>query len=87
MRPSSTATCAYDERRVTTHTELIGDFKTAFRVKVESTHIGQRAARPGGQPINVHRTIIQDGKYIGESCDGLQAGEAKSANGATVNVQ
>ncbi len=81
------AICAYDQRHVTTHTELAGDFKTTFRVKVESSISGNASRAQGGQPINIQRKILQSGKYIGESCDGLQAGEARSANGATVQVQ
>ena len=34
------ASCTYDDRKVATHTELRGDFTTAFQVKVESTTSG-----------------------------------------------
>lgn len=77
------ATCAYDERAVTTHTEMSGDFQTAFRVRVESTTSG--ALR--GQPISIKRTIIQEGKYLGAGCGELQAGEAKGVDGRMVVVQ
>lgn len=81
------ATCAYDQRQVTNHTELSGDFETSFAVKVVSTTAGKAPRSQGGQPINVHRTILQEGKYLGESCGDLNAGEAKTADGAKVTVQ
>jgi hypothetical protein len=81
------ALCTYDDRKVTSRTELHGDFTTVFKVKVESTTSGNAPRAQGGQPVNVHRIILQEGKYLGESCGGLQAGEAKTAAGATVTVQ
>lgn len=81
------ATCAYDDRHITSHTELTGDFSTKFRVEVQSATSGRAPRAQGGQPINVRLTIIQNGRYLGESCGGLQAGEAKGADGMTVNVQ
>jgi hypothetical protein len=81
------AFCIYGERQVTNHTELSGDFKTAFSVKVVSTTAGNAPRAQGGQPVNVHRTIVQNGKYLGESCGELKAGEAKTADGLTVTVQ
>jgi hypothetical protein len=81
------AQCTYDDRKVTSRTELQGDFTTVFKVKVESTTSGNAPRAQGGQPVNVHRIIRQEGKYVGESCGDLQAGEAKTASGATVTVQ
>jgi hypothetical protein len=81
------AQCTYDDRKVTSRTELHGDFTTVFKVKVESTTAGNAPRAQGGQPVNVHRTILQEGKYLGESCGDLQAGEAKTASGTTVTVQ
>jgi hypothetical protein len=77
------ASCAYDQRTVTSHTEMSGDFQTAFTVKIESTTSG--AAR--GQPVSVKRTILQEGKYVAQSCGDLQAGEAKDPEGRKVMVQ
>lgn len=81
------ALCFYDDRKVTTHTELSGDFTTEFQVKVESSVSGNAPRTQGGAPVDVKRTILQSGKYLGESCGELSAGEAKTANGVKVVVQ
>ena len=81
------ATCTVDTRQTTTHTELAGDFQTAFSVKVESRTSGFAPRAQGGQPVNVERKIVQSGKYLGESCGDLQAGEARAADGRTVIVR
>ena len=81
------ALCFYDDRKVSTHTELSGDFSTQFKVKVESAVSGNAPRAQGGQPVDVRRTIVQNGKYLGESCGELKAGEAKTADGVTVLVQ
>ena len=81
------ATCTVDMRQTTTHTELAGDFQTAFSVKVESKTAGFAPRAQGGQPVNVQRKIVQNGKYLGESCGDLSAGEAKAADGRTVIVR
>ena len=77
------AECTYDQRKVTSHTEMSGDFQAAFAVKIESTTSGE--AR--GQPVSVKRTILQEGKYVTQSCGDLQAGEAKDPEGRKVMVQ
>ena len=81
------AVCTYDRRHVTTHTELSGDFQSAFHVTVKSAVSGFAPRAQGGQPVNVQTTIVQSGKYLGESCGDLQAGQAKAADGRTVIVQ
>jgi hypothetical protein len=81
------ATCTVDTRKTSTHTELAGDFQTTFSVKVESKTSGFAPRAQGGQPVNVERKIVQNGKYLGESCGDLQAGEARTADGRTVIVQ
>lgn len=81
------AACTYDERQVTNHTELKGDFKTSFLVTVESSTQGKAPRSMGGQPVDVQRKIRQEGKYLGESCGELKAGEAKTADGQLVTVQ
>lgn len=77
------AECTYDQRAVTSHTEMSGDFQAVFKVKIESTTSG--TAR--GQPVSVKRTILQEGKYVTQSCGDLQAGEAKDPDGRKVMVQ
>lgn len=81
------ALCTYDARKVSSRTELHGDFTTVFKVMVDSTTSGNAPRAQGGHPVNVHRIILQEGKYLGESCGDLQAGEATTADGGTVTVQ
>lgn len=81
------AACTYDERQVKNHTELKGDFKTTFLVTVESTTHGKAPRSMGGQPVDVLRKIRQEGKYLGESCGELKAGEAKTKDGQVVTVR
>ncbi len=80
------ARCVYDDRKVVTRTELEGDFTTSFRAKVTSSTDGTAPKHRGGHPVNVRRTIHQEGKYLGESCGNLKAGEAKTTDGRTVTV-
>ena len=81
------ATCTVDMRTTTTHTELTGDFQTTFSVKVQSRTSGFGPRAQGGQPVNVERKVLQNGKYLNESCGDLQAGEARAADGRTVVVR
>jgi hypothetical protein len=81
------AVCSIEDRKVVTRTELTGNFTSEFSVKVDSTTSGHAPRSQGGQPVNVHRIILQDGKYLGEACGELQAGEAKGADGRTLKVQ
>jgi hypothetical protein len=41
----------------------------------------------GTRSVSVKRSITQTGKYLGESCGDLKAGEAKGADGKKVLVQ
>jgi hypothetical protein len=77
------ATCVFNERNVVSRTEMSGDFQTAFKVEIESTTSGTER----GRPVSVKRTIVQDGKYLGESCGDLQAGEAMGTDGKKLFVQ
>lgn len=77
------ATCNMNGRDVESRTEMRGDFQTTFDVKVNSTTSGIE----GTQSISVPRTIVQHGKYLGESCDELKAGEAMAPDGTKVMVQ
>jgi hypothetical protein len=81
------ASCVYDDRKVITHTELSGDFKTTFKVKVESSVAGNAPKAQGGAPVDVTRTILQDGTYVGTDCGSLSAGDAQTVDGQTVTVQ
>jgi hypothetical protein len=77
------ATCRMNERDVTSHTEMSGDFKTTFKVKIDSTTSGVE----GAQSVSVKRTIIQEGKFAGDACGDLKAGEAMGADGHKIMVQ
>jgi hypothetical protein len=75
--------CQFSGRQVVSKTELGGDFKAAFLVKIESTTSGEQNA----QSISVKRKISQTGKYLGEDCGDLAGGEAKGPDGTRVMVQ
>jgi hypothetical protein len=77
------ADCAFGSS-VQSRTEMSGDFKTSFQVKIESTTINSNSQ---GQSVPVKRTITQTGTYLGESCGDLQPGEAMGPDGAKVAVQ
>ena len=77
------ALCNYGGRKVESVTEMRGDFETAFEVTIKSTTSGAEH----GRSVAVKRTITQDGKYLGESCGDLQAGEAMGSDGHKVMVQ
>lgn len=77
------ANCHLNERDVESRTEMSGDFQTAFKVKIDSTTSGIDRA----QSVSVKRTITQEGKYLGDSCGDLKAGEAMGADGSKIMVQ
>jgi len=75
--------CQFASRHVVSRTEMSGDFKTAFQVKIESTTSGEH----NSQTVSVKRTITQKGKYLSDSCGDLAGGEAKGPDGSRVLVQ
>jgi hypothetical protein len=77
------AKCVFEGRNVESRTEMSGNFTTAFKVKIDSTTSGSER----GQSVSVKRTITQDGKYLGEDCGGLRAGEAMGTDGHKILVQ
>lgn len=77
------ATCKMNGRDVESRTEMRGDFQAAFEVKINSTTSGT----DGAQSISIPRTIVQHGKYLGEACGELKAGEAMAPDGTKVMVQ
>jgi hypothetical protein len=77
------AKCQFEGRNVESRTEMSGDFQRAFKILITSTTSGSER----GQSIVVKRTITQEGKYLGEDCGGLQAGEAMGSDGHKVMVQ
>jgi hypothetical protein len=77
------ATCNMNGRDVESRTEMSGDFQTAFEVKIDSTTSGI----DGAQSVSIKRAIVQQGKYLGESCGELKAGEAMGSDGSKIMVQ
>lgn len=75
--------CVFEGRKVESVTEMRGDFETTFKVTIESTTSGSER----GQSVSVKRTITQDGKYLGEACGDLKAGEAMGSDGHKIVVQ
>lgn len=75
--------CQFASRHVTSRTEMSGDFKTTFLVKIESNTSGEH----NSQSVNVKRTITQTGKYLGEACGDLVGGEAMGSDGSRILVQ
>lgn len=76
--------CAYAVDKVTSSTEMSGDFKTAFTVKIATTTLTQP---PGGNVIRRERKINQTGEYLGADCGDIKAGEAVADDGSRVMVQ
>ncbi len=76
--------CTFEMQAIQSRTEMSGDFKTAFTVKIESTTVRSG----GGQSVPVKRTITQTGRYVGTACQaGLAPGEAMASDGTKMNVQ
>ena len=77
------ATCKMNGRDVESRTEMSGDFQNAFDVKISSTTSGIQDLHS----ISIARVIEQQGKYLGESCGDLKAGEAMGTDGTKLMVQ
>lgn len=75
--------CQFASRQVVSKTELSGDFKTTFMVKIESKTSGEH----NSQSVSVKRKISQSGKFLGEDCGDLAGGEAKAPDGTRIMVQ
>jgi hypothetical protein len=77
------AVCKMNGRDVESLTEMSGDFTNTFDVKISSTTSGIQDS----QSISIKRVIEQKGKYLGESCGDLKAGEAMGTDGTRLMVQ
>ena len=77
--------CKYTGREVTSRTEMSGDFKTSFKVKIESTTTDTKPNAP--QSVVVKRTITQEGTYADADCGKLEPGHAMAPDGSPVAVQ
>ncbi|MFA5950903.1 MAG: DUF3617 family protein [Hyphomicrobium sp.] len=75
--------CKYNGRDVISRTEMSGDFKQAFNIKISST----TSDATKQQSIVIKRTISQTGNYLSESCGDLKAGEAMGTDGSKIAVQ
>jgi len=78
------AECAYAVDRVISRTEMSGDFKKAFEVKIVTTTLTQP---PGGNALTRERKITQVGEHLGSDCGDIQPGEAVADDGSRVMVQ
>ncbi len=76
--------CLYNGRKVMSTTNMSGDFKSAFEIKIKSTTTEPEQT---AQSVVVKRTITQLGKYVGDSCGDLKPGEAEAADGTRTLVQ
>ena len=76
--------CTYNGRLVISHTEMKGDFKSAFEIKIKSSTSDPEAKE---QSIVIKRDITQSGSYLGESCGDLKPGEAMGSDGHKIAVQ
>lgn len=89
--------CKFNGRNVTSHTDMSGDFTSAFLVKITSKTTGnmdkmkgmpeEMAKQAAAQTVVINRTITQDGKYLGEACGDLKGGEAMGPDGQKIAVQ
>jgi hypothetical protein len=77
------STCNMNKRDVESRTEMSGNFQDAFRVKIDTTTSGIQDS----QTVSIKRVIEQQGKYLGESCGDLKAGEAMGTDGTKILVQ
>jgi hypothetical protein len=77
------STCNMNKRDVESRTEMSGNFQDAFTVKIDSTTSGIQDS----QTVTIKRVIEQQGKYLGESCGDLKAGEAMGSDGTKIMVQ
>jgi hypothetical protein len=76
--------CAYAVDKVTSRTEISGDFKKSFDVKIATTTI---TTPPSGKPLQRERKIIQTGENLGADCGDIKPGEAVTEDGNRVMVQ
>jgi hypothetical protein len=75
--------CNMNGRDVESRTEMKGDFQSAFDVTINSTTSGMQDS----QSVSIKRVIEQQGKFLGESCGDLKAGEAMGTDGTRLMVQ
>lgn len=76
--------CAYAVDKVTSRTEMTGDFKTSFAVKISTTTVTKP---PMGKPLQRERKINQTGENLGADCGDIKPGEAVTEDGNRVMVQ
>jgi hypothetical protein len=78
------SSCVYNGRKVTSTTNMSGDFKSTFSITIQSTTTEPQQT---AQSVVVKRTITQLGKFVGDSCGDLKPGEAQAADGTRILVQ
>ncbi len=78
------STCMYNGRQVISTTNMSGDFKSAFDIKIESSTSDPEQKT---QTVVIKRTITQEGKFVADSCGDLKPGEAQAPDGTKILVQ
>jgi hypothetical protein len=78
------ADCAYAVDHVKSRTEMSGDFRDAFLVKIDSTTVTKI---PNGKTVTRHRVITQTGERVDSACGDIKPGEAVGDDGSRVMVQ
>ena len=76
--------CIYNGRKVVSTTDMSGDFKETFSIKIESTTTDPKQT---DRTVVVKRTITQLGKFMSDSCGDLKPGEAEGTDGTRMLVQ
>jgi len=76
--------CLFNGRRVISTTDMSGDFKSTFTIRIKSTTTEPQQT---AQSVVVKRTITQLGKFVGDSCGDLKPGEAEATDGTRMLVQ
>ncbi len=76
--------CLYNGRKVISSTNMSGDFKSTFKITIQTTTTEPEQT---AQSVVVKRTITQLGKFVADSCGDLKPGEAQAADGTRVLAQ
>ncbi len=77
------ADCVFNERPVSSVTQMSGDFTKTFKIEIET----KTTLEDKGRSRIMTRTIEQVGKYLGDDCGDLKPGEAMGSNGDRIMVQ
>lgn len=73
------ATCEFGKLKTKSHTEISGDFQSAYTMKITSDIIS------GPSPMPKHSVMTQNATWVGECSGGLAPGDMLMPNGMKVN--